>query len=134
MTNQIPIVDYLVLGNPPHLRAHGCDACDALYLDRRNACARCSGRDFSSRTLSNSGRVRAFTVVHRAAPSIPTPYTSVVVDLDGGGAVKANLLDTTEPAEITPDLRVELTTFVMGTDDDGTEAVGFGYCRQRGQS
>jgi uncharacterized protein len=130
MTNQIPIVDYLVLGDSPHLRAHGCDACDALYFDRRNACARCSGRAFTSRELSNSGQVRAFTVVHRAAPSIPTPYTSVVVDLDGGGSVKANLLDTTDPAEITPDLRVALTTFVVGTDDDGTEAVGFGYRRR----
>jgi uncharacterized protein len=134
MTNQIPIVDYLVLGDPPHLRAHGCDACAALYLDRRNACARCSGRAFSPRTLSNTGRIRAFTVVHRAAPSIPTPYTSVVVDLDGGGTVKANLLDTTEPAEITADPRVELTTFVVGTDDDGTEAVGFGYHRQGAQA
>lgn len=134
MTNQIPVVEYLVLGDKPHLKAHACTECAALYFDRRNACARCSGRDFADQKLATTGRLRAFTVVHRAAPSVRTPYTSVVVDLDGGGSVKANLVDTTDPAEITPDLPVELTTWVAGTDDDGTEAVAFGFRRQGGEA
>lgn len=130
MPQQIPVVDYLVLSEPPHLEAHTCTACDALYFDRRNACARCGGTDFGKKALSNSGRLRAYTIVHRAAPSVPAPYTSVVVDLDGGGAVKANLLDTTEPEAIEPNLPVELATYVAGVDDDGVEAVAFGYRRQ----
>lgn len=126
MTQQIPIVDYLVL-DPPHLEAHECSSCSSLYFDRRNACAKCGGTEFGRRALSNEGRVRAFTIVHRAAPSVPAPYTSVVVDLDSGGVVKANLLDVTDPKEITPQLRVSLDTFVAGVDDDGVEAIGFGY-------
>lgn len=127
MAQQIPIVDYLALTDPPHLEAHECGTCSALYFDHRNACARCGGVEFGRKALSNEGTVRAFTIVHRAAPSVPTPYTSVVVELAGGGVVKANLLDVTDPAEITPRLPVSLDTFVAGVDDDGVEAIGFGY-------
>ncbi len=128
MTNQIPLVDYLVLGDSPHLQAHSCTACGALYFDRRNACARCSGQDFACKDLATTGRIRAYTVIVRTA----TPFTSIVVDLDGGGAVKANLLGTTDPAEIAANLAVELETYVIGTDDDGTEAVGFAFRQQVG--
>lgn len=131
MAQQIPVVDYLVLGDPAHLEAHECASCSALYFDRRNACARCGGVEFGRTALSNDGWVRAFTIVHRAAPSVPVPYASVVVDLDGGGTVKANLLGVTDPAEITPRMPVSLTTFVAGTDDDGVEAIAFGYRKRR---
>ena len=126
---RIPLVDYLVLdGAAAHLRAHACTACEALYFDRRNACARCGGRAFGWKPLARTGTVRAFTVVHRAAPRIATPYVSVIVDLDGGGVVKANLVGVPqEAAGVTPRLRVELDTYVVGTDDDGTEAIAFGF-------
>jgi uncharacterized OB-fold protein len=134
MPQQIPLVDYLVLSDPPHLEGQACVSCGALYLDRRNACAHCGGTDFSRKPLSNDGRVRAFTIVHRAAPSVPAPHTSVVVDLDGGGVVKANLLDTTDPDAITPGMPVSLATFVAGVDDDGVEAVAFGYRKREEES
>jgi uncharacterized OB-fold protein len=131
MTQQIPVVDYLVLDDEPHLRAHECANCQALYFDRRNACARCGRIDFGHRDLSNTGTVRAFTIVRRASPKIPTPYISAIVDLDGGGVVKANLVGLDiDPTLIRPRLPVHLTTWVVGTDDDGTEAVAFGYQRK----
>ena len=130
MANRIPIVDYLVLGDgdAAHLVARECTSCGALYFDRRNACAACSARDFKERTLGTSGVVRTFTIVHRAAPGVPAPFASAVVDLDGGGKVKANIVGV----EVTPDsiklgMHVNLTTFVAGTDDHGTEAVAFGF-------
>ena len=129
MAKQMPMVDYLVLDDgPPHLVAHACSACGALYFDRRNACANCGERDFGSKSLKNEGVVRSFTIVHRAAPGVPAPFISAVVDLDGGGKVKANIVGV----EPTPDnvklgMPVSLTTFVVGNDDSGTEAVGFGY-------
>ena len=46
MTKQIPLVDYLVLGDPPHLVAHECTTCGARYFGRRNACASCFGTEF----------------------------------------------------------------------------------------
>lgn len=127
MPLRVPLVDYLVLGEQPHIQAKRCDTCGALYFDRRNACARCFATGFSASRLSDTGQVRAYTVVHRAAPNIPAPYMSVVVDLDGGGAIKSNLLGVTDVQRIRPGLRVKLATYTAGVDDDGTEAIAFGY-------
>lgn len=125
MTQSIPAVDYLVLGDDPHLEAHECRACGALFLDRRNACAKCFAVDFGTRRLSNEGVLRAFTIVQRGAKS--GPFTSAVVELNGGGVVKANLLGVTDAGQIQPELKVRLSTFPAGTDDDGTVAIAFGY-------
>jgi uncharacterized OB-fold protein len=73
--------------------------------------------------------VRAFTFVARAK----RPYVSVIVDLDGGGVVKSNLMGVDSPDQITPKMPVVLDTYVAGTDDEGTEAVAFGYRPRRTQ-
>jgi uncharacterized OB-fold protein len=129
MGKQVPIVDYLVLDDgAPYLVANRCDSCGALYFDRRNACAKCGGRSFSRQRLSDDGTVRSFTIVHRAAPGVPTPYVSAIVDLSGGGVVKANLLNVEpSPDQVQFGMKVRLTTTVAGVDDDGTEAIQFGY-------
>ncbi len=129
MGKQVPIVDYLVLDDgAPHLVANRCDNCGALYFDRRNACAKCTGRSFSKQRLAGDGTVRSFTIVHRAAPGVPTPYVSAIVDLAGGGVVKANLLNVEpSPDHVRFGMKVRLTTTVAGVDDEGTEAVQFGY-------
>src|SRR5215813_5774057 len=129
MGKQVPIVDYLVLDDgAPHLVANRCDNCGALYFDRRNACAKCSGRSFSKQRLADDGTVRSFTIVHRAAPGVPTPYVSAVVDLDGGGSVKSNVVNTDpDPDHVSLGMPVRLTTFTAATDDDGTEAIAFGF-------
>jgi uncharacterized OB-fold protein len=129
MGKQVPIVDYLVLDDgAPYLVANRCDTCGALYFDRRNACANCSGRSFSKERLADDGKVRSYTIVHRAAPGVPTPYVSAIVDLSGGGVVKANLLNVEpSPDTVRFGMDVRLTTTVAGVDDEGTEAVQFGY-------
>jgi uncharacterized OB-fold protein len=129
MGKHVPIVDYLVLDEgAPYLVANRCDNCGALYFDRRNACAKCGGRSFSKQRLADDGTVRSFTIVHRAAPGVPTPYVSAIVDLAGGGVVKANLLNVEpDPEHVQFGMKVRLTTTVAGVDDDGTEAIQFGY-------
>jgi len=129
MGKQVPIVDYLVLDEgAPYLVANRCDNCGALYFDRRNACAKCGGRSFSKQRLADDGTVRSFTIVHRAAPGVPTPYVSAIVDLAGGGVVKANLLNVEpDPEHVQFGMKVRLTTTVAGVDDDGTEAIAFGF-------
>lgn len=124
MAAQIPAVDYLVLGDRPHLQAWRCDTCSAAYFDRRNACARCFQTSFSRSPLATEGVVRAFTRVERGAKE---PFTSVVVDLGDGAHVKANLRGVDDPAKITPDFKVRMYTFVAGVDDDGVEAVAFAF-------
>ncbi|MGH9025584.1 MAG: Zn-ribbon domain-containing OB-fold protein [Acidimicrobiia bacterium] len=129
MGKQIPLVDYLVLDDgAPHLVANESQDSGALYFDRRNADAKSGTTGFKKRRLTDEGIVRSFTIVHRAAPGVPTPYVSAVVDLDGGGTVKANVVNVDpSPDAVKLGMRVRLTTFVAGVDDDGTEAVAFGY-------
>jgi uncharacterized protein len=128
MAGQVPYVGYLSLGSDPHLVANECSSCGALYFDRRNACASCGARDFGTRRLANDGVLRAFTIVHRASPGVHVPYISGIIDLDGGGVVKANIVGIDPlPGNLALGMKLKLTTFPIGTDSTGTEAVGFGY-------
>jgi uncharacterized protein len=129
MGKTVPIVDYLVLDDgAPYLVANESTETGALYFDRRNADAKSGKPGFRPRRVADTGVVRAFTIVHRAAPGVPTPYVSVVVDLDGGGVVKANLVNVDPtPEAVKFGMPVKLTTYVAGRDDDGTEAIAFAY-------
>src|SRR5258706_14057270 len=112
---QIPMVSYLALRGegPPHLVAQRCTHCGATFFDRRNACAGCGLRQFETVPLQNTGMLRSYTIVHRAAPNVPAPYVSAVVELDGGGGIKANLVDVDpDPKAIHPGGAARLTTVV----------------------
>ena len=112
----------------PHLVAQACTSCGALFFDRRNACASCGKLEFEPKALATTGTVRSFTIVHRAAPNVPVPYVSSVIELDGGGVVKGNIVDAGSDAEkFELGMAVRLTTFPCGLDDEGTEAVAFGF-------
>jgi uncharacterized protein len=126
---RVPMVSYLKLdGDEPQLVAGVCKECNATYWDRRNACARCGKTAFDTREMPRTGEVISYSIVHRAAPNVPTPYVSAVVHLDGGGAIKANLVDVEpDPEKVQLGMKVKLATFVAGTDDEGTEAVAFGF-------
>ena len=127
MAEQIPLVDYLVLGNDPHLVANECTSCGARFFDRRNACASCGRSGFTKVDIPTEGEVRAFTIVAFAAPGIPTPYVAAVVDC-GGTSVRANLINIpADPEHVSLGMQVRLATEVVGTDDEGTEAIGFGF-------
>ena len=127
MAKQIPIVDYLVLGDAPHLVANECTNCGAIYFDRRNACANCSGTTFRDAAVPTSGEVRTFTAVSMAAPGIPVPFLAAVVDCDGT-SVRGNVINTEpDPDHVSLGMKVKLTTYPIGTDDDGTEAIAFGF-------
>ncbi|MBT3245333.1 MAG: hypothetical protein HN979_09840 [Actinobacteria bacterium] len=127
-TRQVPIVDYLRIGARPYLRATECGHCGARYFDRRNACAKCGKADFVNARVSNRGALRSFSIVHRAAPGIPVPYVSALVETDDGTTVRSNLVDCpADPEHVTLGMKVRLATYVSGTDDAGTECVAFGY-------
>jgi uncharacterized OB-fold protein len=127
MAEQIPFVDYLVLGDDPHLVAHTCTACGAHFFDRRNACASCGADSFEDRPVSTTGEVRAFTIVAFAAPGVPVPFVASVIDCDGV-SVKGNLINVEpDPEHVSLGMKVRLATYSLGTDEAGTEAVGFGF-------
>ena len=127
MAKQIPLVDFLVLGDPPHLEAEECTNCKARYFDRRNACASCFGTEFKKVPIPSEGTLTTFTIVSMAAPGIPVPFVAAVVDC-GGTSVRANVVNVEPtPEHVTLGMKLRLTTFPIGTDEDGVEAVGFGY-------
>jgi uncharacterized protein len=127
MAAAVPIVDYLVLGDEPHLVAHECVACGARFFDRRNACASCSGTEFSVTPIATEGELKAFTIVTFAAPGVPVPFVAGVIDCDGT-SVRGNVINTEpDPDHVALGMKVKLATYVVGTDDDGTEAIGFGF-------
>lgn len=127
MANQVPLVDYLVLGDDPHLEANQCTSCGARYFDRRNACASCSGTEFERVPVATTGEVRAFTIVSMAAPGIPVPFVAATIDC-GGTTVRANVVNVEpDPEHVELGMKVKLATYSIGEDDAGTEAIGFGF-------
>jgi uncharacterized OB-fold protein len=127
MPSQIPLVDYLVLGDTPHLVANECSSCGARFFDRRNACAGCFGTEFTKVDVPTEGELRTFTIVTFAAPGIDVPFVAGVIDCDGT-SVGGNLINVTPDAEhVSTGMKVKLATYSLGTDDEGTEAIGFGF-------
>lgn len=127
MPDQIPIVDYLVLGAEPHLVANECTACGARYFDRRNACASCFGEAFRTADVPTVGTVETFTIVAFAAPGVPVPFVSAVVDC-GGTPVRTNIINTEpDPEHVTLGMKVRLATYPLGADGNGVDAIGFGF-------
>jgi uncharacterized OB-fold protein len=127
MDKQIPLVDYLVLGDEPHLVANECTNCRARFFDRRNACAHCGRTEFTKVDVPTTGEVKAFTIVAFAAPGVRVPYVAALVDCDGT-SVRGNLINVEpDPEHVTLGMKVGLATEVIGTDDNGTDAIGFGF-------
>lgn len=127
MSTTVPLVDYLVLGDEPHLVAHECARCGARFFDRRNACAACGGLEFGDVAVPREGELTAFTIVAFAAPGVPVPFAAGVIDC-GGTSVRANVVNVpADPEHVHLGMKVRLTTFPIGTDSEGVEAIGFGF-------
>jgi len=127
MPTQIPHVNYLELGDTPHLVANECTACGARFFDRRNACANCFGTDFHKAAVATEGVLKAFTIVAFAAPGVPVPFVAGIVDC-GGTSVRGNVINVDPtPDKVSLGMKVRLATYSLGTDDDGVEAIGFGF-------
>ena len=92
----LPAVDYLIMPEKgdPYLEGHQCKECGAIYLGERSVCSKCFARDKISKIkLNDSGILYSYSIVYRSFPGIDVPYISALVDLDGGGTVKGNLIN-----------------------------------------
>ena len=127
--NTIAISDALdVSVDPPQLQARECTECHARYFDKRLACAKCFGRTFDVVPLPREGSIRSFTIVHRAAKGVTTPFASAVVELTDGTCIKANVVGCPpDPEHVRTGLPVHLHTFVAGTDVAGTDAIAYAF-------
>ena len=126
MPEQIPMVEYLVLGDKPYLVANECTQCGARFFDRRNACAGCGGQSFSSVDIATEGVIKAFTIVSPFMPGT-SAYVPAVIDCDGT-SVRCNIINVEpSPENITLGMKVRLATYSIGADSAGTEAINYGF-------
>ena len=125
---QIPFVDYLVLDDgDPHLTAHGKILASVAMLTGCTACAGCFGTDFTTVKIATTGEVKSFTIVTFAAPGVEVPFVAAVIDCDGTSVRGNNINCPPDPEHVTLGMQVRLATHPVGTDDNGVEAVNYGF-------
>jgi len=111
-TKPLPVTEFLKIPDEgsPYLEGLKCRSCSAVYLASRDNCAKCSARGQLEPTrLSDRGKLYVYCIVHRSFPGIEVPYVSAIVDLDGGGTIKGNLINVEpDPAKIEFGMPVEV--------------------------
>ena len=109
-----------------YLEGSVCKHCDTTFLGLRVACAKCGARDeMVVRRLSSRGTLHTFTIVHRSFPGVAVPYVSAVVDLEGGGSIKGNLINVPpDPQQIAFGMPVDV---VFGDALGRKDAAGNSY-------
>lgn len=107
-----PIVPFLKRqeDGTPFLAGSRCGACGQIAVGERKTCARCAARgEMQPVKLAETGKVWAFTVVHRSFPGVETPFVDVIVDLDDGAHLKGTLSGVSpDPEAIAFDLPVRI--------------------------
>jgi uncharacterized OB-fold protein len=121
-----PIVEFLKIPEKgaPYLEGQKCRKCNAIFLGERATCSSCgTSGSFEAIRLSNHGELYVYSIVYRSFPGIEVPYVSAVVDLDGGGTVKGNLIGIEpDPARIRMGMPVEVVYEVAPRKDkEGNE-------------
>ena len=134
----LPVVPFLKIPEQgePYLEGQRCQSCGAIFLGARAVCSRCGTRGrFEAQRLSNRGELHVYSIVHRSFPGIETPYVSAVVDLEGGGTVKGNLIhvDPT-PEKVKMGMPVEVIYRIAPhKDKEGNEYLAY-YFQPRTRS
>jgi uncharacterized OB-fold protein len=122
----LPVVPFLKIPEQgdPYLQGHKCRGCGAVFLGERSICAKCGARDqIDAVKLSNRGELYVYSIIHRSFPGIETPYVSAVVDLEGGGTVKGNLINIDpDPEKVKMGMPVEVVYQIAPRKDaEGNE-------------
>ena len=131
VTGPLPVVSWLKLpaDGDPYLEGHKCQECGAIYLGERDHCSSCGARDNMTVTeLSTKGKLYSYSIVYRSYPGIDVPYISAIVDLEGGGTVKGNLINVDpDPDKIEFDMAVDVVfQDALGRKDgDGNSYISY---------
>lgn len=122
----LPVVPFLKIPEKgePYLEGVRCSACKSVFLGTRDVCAKCGARkQLEATKLSNKGELYVFSITYRSFPGIETPYVSAVVDLEGGGTVKGNLIGIEpDPKKIKMGMKVDVVYQIAPRKDrEGNE-------------
>ena len=129
--NPLPAVPYLKIPDEgaPYLEGHKCKSCAAIFLGARSVCSKCGARgELAPTRLSDTGKLYVYSIVHRSFPGIAVPYVSAIVDLDGGGTVKGNLINVAPEPEKIPfgmPVRVVFADALGRKDADGNAYLAY---------
>ena len=126
----LPAVPFLKIPDEgePYLEGARCEACGETFLGQRMVCAACGARDrMKTVRLAETGKLYNYTVVHRNFPGVAVPFISAIVDLDGGGTLKGNLIDfPPSPEAIKYDMPVKVVFKDAGRKDkDGASYLAY---------
>ncbi len=133
----LPVVDFLKIpeDGDPYLEGHRCAKCAAVFLGERSICSKCGDRSgLTPFRLSNQGKLYVWSIVYRSFPGIDVPYVSAIVDLDGGGTVKGNLINVEpDPEKIEFGMPVEMVfADALGRKDkDGNSYLSYFFQPRR---
>jgi uncharacterized OB-fold protein len=94
----------------PYLAGSKCGKCGEVVAGERDTCGKCGARKGVEHVkLGTTGKLYNYTVVHRNFPGVPVPFISAIVDIDGGGTLKGNLVGVEpDPATIKFDMPVNI--------------------------
>ena len=130
-----PIVPFLKTDSgEAHLEGQRCAKCQVTYVGDRptvagmTICGACGARgSLTSVKLSNTGKLYNWTVVERSFPGAKVPFISAIVDLDGGGSWRGNLIDVDPtPDAIKFDMPVKVVYGDAGSQDkDGASYLAY---------
>ena len=88
---------------------------------------KCFKNEFKKVSIATDGILKSFTIVAFAAPGVPVPFVAGIIDC-AGTSVRGNVINTDPtPEKVSLGMKVRLATFSLGTDDEGSEAIGFGF-------
>ena len=127
----LPVVPYLKLpaDGEPYIEGHKCGNCSSIFLGERKTCSKCGTRgQMSPARLANTGKLYVYSIVCRSFPGIEVPYVSAIVDLDGGGTLKGNLINVEpDPEKIQLGMPVEVVyKDALGRKDrDGNSYISY---------
>ena len=86
------------------------------------------GRDLVDGLVAQAATADPTYLLDRTAATLTTTDDGVVVGLDDGTSVRSNVVNCEpDPERVKLGMKVKLTTYSIGADDEGTEAIAFGY-------
>ena len=117
----LPVVGFLKIpeSGEAYLEGYRCENCGEVFLADHPSCAACRKRGtLKAYRLSSKGKLYNFTVVHRNFPGVEVPFISAIVDLEGGGTLKGNLVDIVpSPEALKFDMPVDVVFRDAGRKD-----------------
>ena len=126
----LPAHPFIVESNGGYeLQCSRCNDCDAVYIGERKVCSKCYARgNFKTEFLAKTGKLYTYSIVHRSFPGIEVPYVSAIVDIDGGGTIKGNIINIEPAPENLPfdlPLRVVFKDAMGRKDSEGNSYVSY---------